>query len=77
MTAKNGMILALATALLAAGARAAVTAVSEETPLDTRSLSRVTDAEPQDLDTCSRTAGWSAARRLNTRKIVGSAIIIR
>ncbi|HOM58884.1 MAG TPA: hypothetical protein P5026_02340 [Kiritimatiellia bacterium] len=77
MKAVMGIMFALAAALLAAVAGAEVAAVSEETPLDTRSLSRMTDAEPQDLDTRSHTTDWSAPRKLNTRKIVGTAIFIR
>ena len=71
------MMLALAAVLLAGLAGAEVSAVSSEAPLDTRSLSIVTDEEERDLDTRSFTTDWSAARRLNTKKIVGTAILIR
>ena len=71
------MMLALAAALLAGLAGAEVSAVSSDAPLDTRSLSIVTDEEERDLDTRSFTTDWSAARRLNTKKIVGTAILIR
>jgi len=54
-----------------------VSAVSSDAPLDTRSLSIVTDVEEQDLDTRSFTTDWSAAQRLNTKKIVGTTIVVR
>ncbi len=67
-----------AAALLAGLAGADPEAVlSDAAPLDTRSLSRVTDVEEQDLDTRSFTTDWSAARRLNTKKIVGTTIVVR
>jgi hypothetical protein len=71
------MMLALAAVLLAGLAGAEVSAVSSEAPLDTRSLSIVTDAEERDLDTRSFTTDWSAAQRLNTKKIVGTTIVVR
>ncbi len=71
------MMLALAAVLLAGLAGAEVTAVSDAAALDTRSLSIVTDVEEQDLDTRSFTTDWSAAQRLNTKKIVGTAIVVR
>jgi hypothetical protein len=37
----------------------------------------VADAEERDLDTRSFTTDWSAARRLNTKKIIGTAIVVR
>lgn len=78
MKTTNGMLFALAwVALLVHLAGAAVTAVSDTALLDTRSLSTVTDIEEQDLDTRSFTMGWSAARRLNTKEIVGTTIVVR
>ncbi len=78
MRTTNGMVFALAAGALLAGlAGAEVTAVSDAAALDTRSLSRVTDVEEQELDTRSHTTDWSAARRLNTKKIVGTAIVVR
>ena len=78
MKTVNGMMAALAAGALLAGlAGAEVSAVSSDAPLDTRSLSIVTDEEERDLDTRSFTTDWSAARRLNTKKIVGTAILIR
>ena len=71
------MMLALAAVLLAGLAGAEVTAVSDAAALDTRSLSRVTDVEEQELDTRSHTTDWSAAQRLNTKKIVGTMIVVR
>ena len=74
----SGMMAALAAGTLLAGlAGAEVSAVSSDAPLDTRSLSIVTDVEEQDLDTRSFTTDWSAAQRLNTKKIVGTTIVVR
>ena len=74
----SGMMAALAAGALLAGlAGAEVSAVSSDAPLDTRSLSIVTDVEEQDLDTRSFTTDWSAAQRLNTKKIVGTTIVVR
>ena len=78
MRTTNGMVFALAAGALLAGlAGAEVTAVSDAAALDTRSLSRVTDVEEQELDTRSFTTDWSAAQRLNTKKIVGTMIVVR
>jgi hypothetical protein len=77
MKKANTAFFALAAgALLALGAGAAVSAVSEDAPLDTRSLSAVAAAEDEQLDTRSFTVDWSAARRLNTKKIVGTMILV-
>ena len=78
MRTTNGMVFALAAGALLAGlAGAEVTAVSDAAALDTRSLSIVTDAEERNLDTRSFTTDWSAAQRLNTKKIVGTMIVVR
>ena len=78
MITTNGMMAALAAGALLAGlAGAEVSAVSSEAPLDTRAISAVADAVERDLDTRSFTTDWSAAQRLNTKKIVGTAILIR
>ncbi len=78
MRTTNGMVFALAAGALLAGlAGAEVTAVSDAAALDTRSISAVADAEERDLDTRSFTTDWSAARKLNTKKIVGTTIVVR
>ena len=78
MITTNGMMAALAAGALLAGlAGAEVSAVSSEAPLDTRAISAVADAEERDLDTRSFTTDWSAAQRLNTKKIIGTAIVVR
>mgnify|MGYP000845661950 FL=1 len=78
MKTVNGMMAALAAGALLAGlAGAEVSAVSSEALLDTRSISAVADAEKRDLDTRSFTTDWSAAQRLNTKKIVGTMIVVR
>lgn len=62
MKTVNGMMAALAAGALLAGlAGAEVSAVSSEALLDTRSF----------------TTDWSAAQRLNTKKIVGTMIVVR
>ena len=76
-TTTGMMLLAMATALLAGLAGAAVSAVSTEVSLDTRSLSEMVDVDEQDLDTRSFTVDWSGTQKLNTKKIVGTAILIR
>ena len=55
------MVAFTAVELLAGLAGAEVSAVSSDAPLDTRSF----------------TTDWSAARRLNTKKIVGTTIVVR
>lgn len=78
MKTVNGMMAALAAGALLAGlAGAEVSAVSSEALLDTRAISAVADAEERDLDTRSFTTDWSAAQRLNTKKIVGTTIVVR
>lgn len=77
MRQMTGRAVFAAAALLAGLTGAEVSAVSSDAPLDTRSLSIVTDVEEQDLDTRSFTTDWSAAQRLNTKKIVGTTIVVR
>ena len=79
MKTTNGMIIAVtAGMLLAAGVGAEVSeAVSDETPLDTRSLATTLAAEDQDLETRSYTMDWSEERTLNTKEITGTLILIR
>ena len=64
-------------ALLAGLAGAEVSEVSDEARLDTRSVSAETDAEDEALNTRSFVSDWSAARKLNTKKIVGTLILMR
>lgn len=75
----NGMTVALAAAglLLAGLAGAEVSAVSEETALNTRSLSAVAAEEDDEMDTRTHTEDWSSARKLNTKKIVGTMLSIK
>ena len=78
MRTTNGMVFALAAAaLLALGAGAEVTALSDTAALDTRSLSAVADVDAQELDTRSFTVDWSASRRLNTKRILGTMMLLR
>jgi len=45
--------------------------------LDTRSLSAVADETDQSLDTRSFTVDWSESRRLNTKRIIGTMLLLR
>ena len=65
-----------AVALLALGAGAEVTAVSAEAALNTRSFSAVAEADDQSLDTRSFTVDWSEERKLNTKKIIGTMMLL-
>ena len=78
MKTVNGMMAALAAGALLAGlAGAEVTAVSDAAAVDTRSLSAVADVDDQDLDTRSFTVDWSLPHRLNTKRILGTMILLR
>jgi hypothetical protein len=79
MMRMNMMTVALAAAglLLAGWAGAQVSDVSENVALDTRSHSAVANVTDQDLDTRTYTEEWSAARKLNTKKIIGTLILMR
>ncbi len=71
-----GLIL-MAGAFLVSGAGAEVSAVSEDALLDTRMLSSIVVIENQDLDTRSYSVDVSAVAPLNTRKIIGTLIILQ
>ena len=74
----SGMMAALAAGALLAGlAGAEVTAVSDAAAVDTRSLSAVADVDDQDLDTRSFTVDWSLPHRLNTKRILGTMLLMR
>jgi len=82
MKTTNGMIVALAAAGLllaglAVGADDPVTAVSEEVSLNTRSISAVAVETDQDLDTRSHTEAYSPPRKLSTKKIVGTMLLVK
>lgn len=77
MRTANGMMLALAAALLATVVGAEVSAVSDEAALDTRSLSAVADEADQELDTRSYAMAWSPPRKLSTKRIVGTMFLMR
>ncbi len=74
---KNMLMSALAATLLTGLAGAQVSAVSDATPLDTRSLSAVADAADRELDTISYTMAWSPPRKLSTKRIVGTMFLMR
>jgi len=78
MKMTNGMSLVLAVAaLLASDTGAAVTAVSDDATLDTRGLSTAADEMDQSLDSRSFTVERSEAHKLNTKKIVGTMVLVR
>ena len=81
MRTNNGTMAALVVIALSAewgvGADAPVSAVSEEGSLNTRSLSVVTTADDQDLDTRSHMEAWSSPGRLSTKAIKGTLVIFR
>jgi hypothetical protein len=76
---KNRMLclIVLAGLILVIRAGAEVSAVSDEALLDTRMLSRVAVIDDQDLDTRSYSVDLSDDAPLNTRKIIGTLIVIQ
>ncbi len=80
MMRMGGMMVVFAAAgvLLAGWAGAQMSAVSDyDVPLDTRSFSSVAMVTDKEVDTRTYTADWSAARKLNTKKIIGTIILMR
>jgi|GEM_PF-1192634 len=74
----NGMMILLAAGTLLTGTICAeMTEMSDVTSLDTRSLSQVVAVDNKPLDSRSYTADWSAAGRLNTKRIMGTMIRVR
>jgi len=74
----NGMMALLAAGtLLATGVGATNIFCSVETSLDTRSLSQAVVFEDKNLDSRSYTIDWSEESTLNTKKIVGTVILIQ
>ena len=59
-----------------AGAVDPVSDVSEATAVDTRTMSRVLDVDDKPLDSRSYTIDWSIAGTLNTKKIIGTILLI-
>ena len=73
----NGMMILLAAGMLLAGTICAeVTGASAITSLDTRSLTQAAVVEDKNLDSRSYTIDWSQAGRLNTKKIVGTLLLV-
>ena len=71
-------VFALSAGVLGAtGVDAVVTAESNDTALDTRSQSQVPAAEYSAFDTRSYTSDWSVVGKLDTRKWVGSVMLLR
>ena len=75
MSRKTVMLAAVT--LLAAGGGAETVGYSADTAVDTRSLSQVVAVDNKPLDSRSYTADWSAAGRLNTKRIMGTMIRVR
>jgi len=71
------MVMLAAVTLLAAGGGAETVGYSADTAVDTRSLSQVVAVDNKPLDSRSYTADWSAAGRLNTKRIMGTMIRVR
>ena len=76
MRTKTVFYALAAVTLLAAGGGAETVGYSVETALDTRSLSQATAVEDKALDSRSYTANWSAAGKLNTKRIMGTMIVV-
>jgi len=76
MRTKTVFYMLAAVTLLAAGGGAETVGYSVETALDTRSLSQATAVEDKALDSRSYTEKWSAAGRLNTKRIMGTMIMV-
>lgn len=76
---KGTNMLAAAVMLLAvsAGALEPVSALSGAAAVDTRTMSRVLDVDDKPLDSRSYTIDWSIAGTLNTKKIIGTILLIR
>ena len=78
METRNAIMVLLTAATLLAGTICAeVTGVSAITSLDTRSLTQAVVAEDENMDTRSCTMDWSQETRLNTKKIVGTLLLLR
>ncbi|MDD2600874.1 MAG: hypothetical protein PHO37_16900 [Kiritimatiellae bacterium] len=69
----------VAVLLLAVSSKAtdAVAGYSGEVELDTRSMSRVLDVDAKPIDSRSYTIEWSIVGTLNTKKIIGTHLLIR
>jgi len=77
METRNAITVLLTAAILLAGTICAeVTGASAITSLDTRSLTQAVVAEDENMDTRSCTMDWSQETRLNTKKIVGTLLLV-
>jgi len=77
-TAIKRSVFTLAAVTLLAGLATAQTAgYSGDAVVDTRSLSRVAAAEDDALDTRSYAADWSAPLKLDTRKPLGTMLLLK
>jgi len=63
--------------LMSVAAFAEVSAASDDASLDTRMLSSILEMEDQDLDTRTHTTDLSVFVPLNTRKIIGTLLILK
>ena len=73
---KNITVLSVLLSLAVAGGEASVSEVSSEISLDTRRAVRSHTTE-ETISTLSRDDGWSEFVLLNTKKIVGTLLILR
>lgn len=75
---QNTIILAIvALVAVSGGATGPVEGFSADTPLDTRTMSRVAAVEDKSVDSRSYTVDWSIAGTLNTKKIIGTMFLVR
>ena len=77
MSKGTSMLAAAVLLASSAGAVDPVSDVSEATAVDTRTMSRVLDVDDKPLDSRSYTIDWSIAGTLNTKKIIGTILLIR
>lgn len=77
MSKGTSMLAAAVLLASSAGAVDPVSDVSEATAVDTRTMSRVLDVDDKPLDSRSYTIDWSIAGTLNTKKIIGTTLLIR
>lgn len=77
-TAIKSLVFTLAAVTLQAGFATAQSAgYSDDAVVDTRSLSRVAAAEDDALDTRSYATDWSAPLKLDTRKPLGTMLLLK
>ncbi|MFA7174265.1 MAG: hypothetical protein WC340_12815 [Kiritimatiellia bacterium] len=74
---KNTVTLVAALLLAVSSGVADVVVYSVGTAVDTRTQSRIAAQEDKPVDSRSYTIDWSIAGTLNTKKIIGTILVIR